>query len=170
MKREELEKRSWWNYLEEDIQELFLTSCLLLKEFENKKYLSEGERIDDFSFIVFPASKAYEGLLKKVFYDMHFIGDKEFYGDRFRIGKALNPSLPKKYEKESVYRKVSEFCGGETLAKNLWETWKSCRNLLFHWFPNERRVISYSEAVECIDEIVNSVDMLFAECKNRLGD
>ena len=80
----ELEKKPWWNYLEEDLQELFRTSLLLENEVVNWK-----DKFNDYSFVVFSASKAYEGFLKKLFFDMGFITKEDYFGKRFRIGKAL---------------------------------------------------------------------------------
>lgn len=156
-----LENKVWWSYLEEDLQELLRTSVLLTKKvpkWENKFH--------DYSFVVFSASKAYEGFLKKLFLDMGFISKEDFDGKRFRIGKALNPSLDRRrYKGESVYDKIVDHCGGRRLAEILWNVWKNCRNLLFHWFPNEKNAISFRESVEKVDQIVRGIDAAFKECK-----
>ena len=161
MNIEDLESKIWWSYLEEDLQELLKTAVLLAVEVSKWK-----QKFHDYSFIVFPASKAYEGFLKKLFLDMGFISEEEFLGRRFRIGKALNPSLNRsRYKRQSVYDKIEKFCGGKKLANTLWDTWKNCRNLLFHWFPNERKAISYDQAVQKIGQVVSSIDAAFEECK-----
>lgn len=156
-----LEQKVWWIYLEEDLQGLLTESIFLL---ENAS--TWDQKFHDYSFIVFPASKAYEGFLKKAFLDMGFINEEDYYGKHFRIGKALNPSLePSIREKESVYDKVVTFCGGKDLADKLWDTWKNCRNLLFHWFPEERRAVSFDEAKARVDKIIDTIDAMFTECK-----
>lgn len=156
-----LARKPWWNYLEEDLQELLEESFLLLEIFESRR----PDAFHDYSFVVFPAAKAYEGFLKKVFLDRGFITKDDYFGQRFRIGKALNPELEDKYRQESVYDKIVTYCGGEELAKNLWETWKTCRNLVFHWFPDEKRVISLSDAKERVMMVVTAIDMASRECK-----
>lgn len=161
MKTEELEKKPWWDYLEHDLQELLRTALLLTVEVENW-----DRKFHDYSFVVFPASKAYEGFLKKLFLDLRFIDEETYYGKRFRIGKALNPALEKNLrEKESVYDKLVGFCGGRELADKLWDTWKNCRNLLFHWFPDEKKVIDFNEAKLSVDQIIDAIDAAFKECK-----
>lgn len=153
--------RIWWRYAQEDIQELLIESELLVRLSRNWK-----NKFHDFSFIVFPAAKAYEGFLKKVFLDMGFITQKQYLGKRFRVGKALNPSLDKKFrQKYSVYDKIVNFCGGTELADDMWDTWKNCRNLLFHWFPNEKNSINYREAIERFNKVVDTMDLVFRECK-----
>ncbi|OGM15740.1 hypothetical protein A2V56_02280 [Candidatus Woesebacteria bacterium RBG_19FT_COMBO_42_9] len=155
-----LEEKIWWRYLHEDLQELLKESV--------KLYNNVGtwqERFHDYSFVVFPAAKAYEGFLKKVFLDLGFITHEDFYGKHFRVGKALNPSLDKEFRHESVYDKIVQFCHGPKLADSMWETWKSSRNLLFHWFPEERNVVSYEEAGKNIELILDTMDKTFRECK-----
>lgn len=161
MSESDLKKKKWWSYLEEGIQELLLESQMLLSD--ARKW--DG-RFHDYSFVVFPAAKAYEGFLKKLFLDLGFISKEEYSGKRFRIGKALNPSLEKGYrEKEGVYDKTVDFCGGRKLADRLWLTWKNCRNLLFHWFPDEKNAITLEEAKERVGEIIATIDMAVEECE-----
>lgn len=172
---EAINKKPWWNYVHEDIRELILQSLLLLKTADRwesdassrVKYDSfERHRFHDYSFVVFPAAKAYEGYLKKIFLDVGLITEKDFYGKRFRIGKALNPSLNKRLRaKVGVYDKLIEYCGGEKVAKTLWITWKECRNLTFHWFPNEKNAIELDEARECISKVITAMDILFEKCE-----
>lgn len=155
-----LEQRIWWGYLHEDLQELLKESAKLYETVGNWQ-----ERFHDYSFVVFSAAKAYEGFLKQVFLDLGFITREDFYGKHFRVGKALNPSLDKKFRHESVYDKIVQFCHGPELADSMWETWRSSRNLLFHWFPEERNVISYEEAGQSIDLILSTMDKTTRECK-----
>lgn len=128
-----------------------------------------GEAFHDYSFVVFPAAKAYEGFLKKVFFDMKFLSEEDYYGKRFRIGRALNPQLePRLRPLESIYDKLRHFTGSNALGDELWNTWKESRNLIFHWFPDERRVITYAEAKQRIDMIIGSIDGAYKECKIKL--
>ena len=115
--------------------------------------------------MVFPAAKAYEGFLKKLFLDLKFITEEDYYGKHFRIGKALNPSLPKELKREGVYDKVVQYCQGHTLADDLWNTWRLSRNLVFHWFPDEKNTITLPEAGERIEMIIAAIDEAFKECK-----
>ncbi|MCX6703981.1 MAG: hypothetical protein NTZ07_00865 [Candidatus Woesebacteria bacterium] len=164
---EQLEKRSWWGYLGSDLQKLLSTSEFLYRVVEGwGADLPGGKKeFHDYSFIVFPAAKAYEGFLKKLFLDLNFITEEDYYGKHFRIGKALNPSLPKELRREGVYDKIVQSCQGEGLAGRLWEAWRLSRNLTFHWFPNEKNAITLIEAGERVDMIISVIDESFKECK-----
>jgi hypothetical protein len=158
---ENLEKHNWWNYIHEDLKDLIRESYLLINKVENWE-----EKFHDYSFIIFPAAKAYEGFLKTVFRDLGFISEEEYSGKRFRIGKALNPALEENLrEKESVYDKLVNFCQGKELPNVLWETWKEGRNLLFHWFPNEKNAIDFFEAKRIFQKILMTMDLAFVGCK-----
>lgn len=155
-----LEENVWWDYMHEGVKELLKESLFILKKVEKW-----DKKFHDYSFVVFPAAKAYEGFLKTLFLDLGFITKEEFAGKRFRVGKSLNPSLDRKYHKENVYKKIVSHCNGQELADDLWNTWKNCRNVLFHWFPNEKNAISLTESKEKVGRIIESMNKAFEECK-----
>lgn len=161
---EALEQKHWWNYLEEDLQELLEESFLILETMKGMGAdLPAGrQKFHDYSFVVFPAAKAYEGFLKKLFLDLNLITDEDYYGKHFRIGKALNPSLPKEIRHEGIYDKIVKHFQGHELADALWDTWRLSRNIVFHWFPNEKNAITLSEAEERIGMIIGAIDKAYA--------
>ena len=155
-----LVNKIWWEYIGEDLQQLLETSFVLFE-----KVSTWEEKLIDYSFVVFPAAKAYEGFLKKLFLEMGFITKEDYEGKHLRIGKELNPYLPKKIESAGVYPKLVKFCGGESLANKLWETWKTSRNLTFHYFPNEKNAITLWEAGDRLEMIIAAFDLAFKGCK-----
>lgn len=160
MNEETLKNKAWWDTIHEDLRELLLESVLLVNRVGDW-----DEKFHDYAFVVFPAAKAYEGFLKGLFFELQFISDHDYYGKHFRVGKALNPALdPELRKKEGVYDKVVEYCGGKDLAEELWETWKYCRNLLFHWFPKEKNAIDFEEAKDKVLEVINSIDAAYTSC------
>lgn len=162
---EDYSQKDWWSYIGKDLQDLLMESSMLLT-----KVASWDEKFSDYSFVVFPAAKAYEGYLKKMFLDHGLITQEDYYGKRFRIGKALNPSLDPRYEDENVYKKIAEGKGGKELADKLWETWKLARNTIFHWFPDEKNVVSLNEAGEKVARIIDTIDACSKQCKINNGN
>lgn len=164
----QLEKKNWWGYIEEDLQELLVTSeflCNVVKSWGGD--LPAGSKVfNDYSFVVFPAAKAYEGFLKKIFLDLKFITEEDYYGKKFRVGKALNPHIEEKYRNGSyVYDKLVKYCSGSNLADDLWDAWTQGRNLVFHWFPDEKKVVSFDEAKLKLEKIVSAMDKCFEGCR-----
>jgi len=144
-----------------------MNSSLLTEE--QKELIEDGRKLldwvkkqppdgfSDYSFLVAPFAKAYEGFLKVLFLKMGLIKDKDYNSDRFRVGKVLNPALQKK--KWSVYRKLMEQGErGEEIADCLWQAWKKGRNLIFHYFPHNLHRLSLIEAEERINQILSAID------------
>jgi hypothetical protein len=96
---------------------------------------------------------------------MGFITREQYIGRRFRIGRALNPELERKYKiKEGVYDKLSDYCNDQGLSEKLWLTWRESRNKLFHWFADEENVVSYPEAKKRIEMIIDAIDSVYTSC------
>ncbi|HWS49123.1 MAG TPA: hypothetical protein VN174_03690 [Candidatus Methanoperedens sp.] len=116
----------------------------------------EHDHINDYSFLVSPAAKAYEGYLKDFFLKTNIIDKYNYESDRFRVGKTLNPSL--RYKRFSIYQKLANLNEeGEILAEKLWNAWKYGRNEIFHYFPNNLKNLSREEAEERIAMLLNAI-------------
>jgi len=116
----------------------------------------ENDHINDYSFLVSPISKAYEGYLKDFFLKTNIIDKYSYESDRFRVGKTLNPSL--RYKRYSIYQKLANLSEeGEALAEKLWNAWKYGRNEIFHYFPNNLKNLSRSEAEERIALLLDAI-------------
>jgi len=152
-------KSTLWSYLSKGQKGLIETGEFLLKDAkEHNKPLS------DFSYIVFPFAKSYEGFLKQLFLDMEFITKLDYESNRFRIGRALNPHYAKERPDNSVYLKIGKYCGGDYLANKLWNAWKRGRNLLFHYFPQNLQKIDLNEAGSTINLIISAMEKSFISC------
>lgn len=114
------------------------------------------DKISDFSFLVAPAAKAYEGYLKDFFYRIGLIDKFTYHSDRFRVGKTLNPSL--RFKRFSIFQKLADIDPqGEELAEKLWTAWKYGRNEIFHYFPNISKNINHNDAIERIHLVLKAV-------------
>lgn len=118
----------------------------------------------DFSYLVFPFAKLYEGFLKKVFLDSKVISDQDYRSDHFRIGKVLSPNLARRLGARSAYDTISKRYNREFAAR-LWHTWKEGRNLVFHYYPHNIRRLSRSDALSLISRITNTM----TECVELFG-
>lgn len=157
-----IDKNSFfWQYLSEGQKGLIEGGFYLLEDTKNHPDV----RITDYSYLVFPFAKAYEGFLKQLFLDLGFISLKEYEGDHFRIGKALNPHLEKRLRRWSIYDKIIHHCGGKELADTLWLVWKRGRNLVFHYFPHNLKALTITEAEEIVESIIQVMQKGVTECR-----
>jgi len=138
-------------YLSQDQQELIEDVEIVLKRIELKDHIS------DYSFLVAPVAKAYEGFVKDFFLKIGLISDNDYESDRFRVGKTLNPSL--RYKRFSIFQKLADFHqDGEELAESLWDAWKYGRNEIFHYFPNDLKKLSQAEAEDRISLLLRTIN------------
>jgi len=149
-----------WEYLTPEQQGLIQDGELLLTQAHK---MPRG--VSDFSYLVFPFSKAYEGFLKKLFLDMGLMRPEDYYGEDIRIGRILNPHFMK--ENGSVYNRVcrrGNENGENLVAEKLWSTWKKGRNLVFHYFPHNFRRLAFDEAKRLIEDIVEAMTFAMEKC------
>jgi hypothetical protein len=155
----------WWGYADDTIRDLMQQSFDLLDR-EEKRINEEGKTpYKDYGYIVFSAAKAYEGFLKKAFLDMKLISNQQYNSDHFRIGRALSPTLPKRYQAGWVYGKLAGSCGGDALPMAMWEVWKSARNRIFHYFPQYQQCISLEEAKSLVSALALMMERILVGCR-----
>lgn len=165
MGMEDVTQENWWKYLDGPLQELMRQSMDLAER--EKERLANGNLLPyhDYSFVVFPAAKAYEGFLKQVLLDMKLISNQQYYSEHFRIGRALSPNLPVRYRHGWVFGKLGQFCRGDELPLKMWETWKKARNRIFHYFPNKHDWTTLNEAENLIGEIKITMEETLQGCR-----
>ncbi len=131
---------------------------LALNLFERE--VAQETNFDDYSYVVFPAAKAYEGFLKHYFFTQGLITKRTYEGRRFRIGRALNPDMhPNGRDEYWLFDDVSSRCGAK-VARELWDTWLNCRNQVFHFFPNKESKLSLGQARQKLEKVLSAVRML----------
>lgn len=162
----QLEKESWYQFLDEGMQDLVKQAYSLLDREERLSQPNSetsfanttAPRYHDYSFIVFPMAKAYEGFLKKWFFTNGLIDEQAYRSDHFRIGKSLNPSLPDHLKGSwYVYDQLVAKCSDPRLADELWKAWKEGRNLTFHFFPHHQFFLTLEEAGERVHQLARAM-------------
>ena len=151
-------------------QSLLLKQAItLLREEQQRRGETSG--IVDYGFVVFSAAKAYEGFLKTFFYQMGLISTYLFRDIHFRIGKALNPDLPDRFQNQMwLYDDLCQICDRET-ARQLWQTWRSSRNQIFHYFPDNHGFTTLYQAQEEVAAILAAIQAASkCEVKRKLNE
>lgn len=145
--------QSWYVNLPQWQKELVRTSFELYSREERTR-----SNFSDYSFLVFPMAKAYEGYIKHFLYSASMISQSLFNDHRFRIGRALNPDVhPDRQDEFWLYGRVSRYCG-EDLARLMWNTWLECRNQVFHYFPDNEKRLTLDEAAKKLEMIATTID------------
>lgn len=159
----------WYEYLDEPMKELVDLSYLLVEREEKS-----SEALDAYDFLVFPMAKAYEGFLKKYLLDMGLISEVAYRSKHFRLGRSLNPKLPREWrDNRWLYDDLERRCPGEifegkTVAYLVWEAWKKGRNEVFHYFPSVQHKSSFEDAKMRMELMRRAMESALV-CKRGLG-
>lgn len=151
---------SFWQYLSQTQKDLVLEGEYLT----NKIIKDHAYQFKDYSFLIFPFAKAYEGFLKQLFRDIKFISHLDYISDHLRLGKLLSPHLVTRLMDRSLYAKIVDFAN-EQLAQQIWRTWKEGRNEVFHYFPHNLRAVSFEDAEKTIKDIMDTMSSSYEQLK-----
>lgn len=145
---EQLETVPAFNYMARWQQQLVRLAFTLWQ----REKATESHLID-YSFVVFPMAKAYEGFLKDYLLDLELINKTAYQSRRFRIGRVLNPDIREKHQDELwVYDDVVAICGKD-IARQIWEAWLTCRNRVFHYFPGEDERLTLGQSGRYLEQV-----------------
>ncbi len=151
-----------WQYLSATQKQLAVDGQLLVEDWKDHHI----EALSDYSYLVFPFAKLYEGFLKQLLWDLDVIGEREYQSTHFRVGKVLSPNLVRRLGGRSAYGALSKRYG-QTLADLIWDTWKQGRNLVFHYFPHNVRRLTFVEATMRIDGIISCMESVVDAIRPR---
>ena len=150
----------FWFYLSKNQKDLINEGLYLMNDvIKNHAY-----HFKDYSFLVFPFAKAYEGFLKQLFLDVKFISHLDYISDHLRLGKLLSPNLVNKLKERSLYKKIKDKAGQE-LADKIWNVWKIGRNQVFHYYPHNLKALTFSQAENIIDNILSAMEESYGKLK-----
>jgi len=136
-----------WEYLSTTQQDLIQEGNFLMS-------IVKPHRFKDYSFLVFPFAKVYEGYLKQLFLDVDFITHQDYISNHFRIGKYLSPHMAHRLQEHSVFTQIRNTATID-LAKKMWNIWKQGRNEIIHYYPHNLRSVTYLEAKEMNEDILH---------------
>lgn len=143
----------FWRYLSQPQKDLILQGQYLM----NDVIRHHAYHFKDYSFIIFPFGKVYEGFLKQLFRDIKFISHLDYISDHLRLGKLMSPNLVGRLGDKSIYKKIVERSNRQ-LADQIWRVWKIGRNQIFHYFPHNLKSVSFEEAEAIVNKIIQTME------------
>ncbi|MEK7597766.1 MAG: hypothetical protein AAB441_03940 [Patescibacteria group bacterium] len=147
---------AFWSYLSQGQRDLLDQGLYLMDDIIR----DHAYQFKDYSFLVFPFAKAYEGFLKQIFRDKKLISRLDYISDHLRLGKLMSPNLIGKLGPDSLYLKIENGYSKE-LAEKIWHVWKNGRNQIFHYFPHNIKAISFNEARGICMDILRTMEEVF---------
>jgi len=147
---------SFWTYLSQTQKDLILEGQYLMDDIIR----DHAYQFKDYSFLIFPFAKTYEGFLKQIFKDAKLISHLDYISDHLRLGKLMSPNLAERLGDRSLYLKLVNISDLE-FAENVWQAWELGRNQILHYFPHNIKAVSFSEAQTITDNILNTMKMTY---------
>ncbi|MCL4363720.1 hypothetical protein M1328_00605 [Patescibacteria group bacterium] len=157
-----LRTSDFWQYLSQNQKDLIKEGQYLMNDIIKEQVY----QFKDYSFLVFPFAKAYEGFLKQLFKDAKMISHLDYISDHLRLGKLMSPNLIGRLGDRSLYTKIEEKAGKD-LADKIWNTWRGGRNQIFHYFPHNIKAISFDEAGKIVNEIIDTMQEAYEKINNK---
>ncbi len=151
----------FWQYLSQPQKDLILEGQYLM----NDIIKHNAYHFKDYSFLVFPFAKSYEGFLKQLFKDVKFISHLDYISDHLRLGKLMSPNLVDKLGDRSLYLKMKNTVTKE-FADRVWAAWKMGRNQIFHYYPHNYKSISFEESERIVNQIIQTMEEAYIKLKN----
>jgi len=150
----------FWNYLSQNQKDLILEGQHLM----NETIQQQDYQFKDYSFIVFPFAKAYEGFLKQLFKDNKFISHLDYISDHLRLGKLLSPNLITRLGDRSLFQKIVKATSKE-FADKIWQTWKIGRNQVFHYYPHNLKALSFIDAQYIVNQFIQVMQEAYVKLR-----
>lgn len=147
-----------WSYFSETQRDLILEGDYLL----NDVIREHKTKFKDYSFLVFPFAKAYEGFLKQLFLDVGFISHLDYISDHYRLGKFLSPHLMERLGDRSLYRQIVKVAG-HSLAEEIWQMWKLGRNQIMHYYPHNIKKVTLEESERVTTAFMRTMDHAYRD-------
>ena len=142
-----------WLFFSPQEQMLYEDGMFLLHD----AYVHQDQEPTDYSYVVFPFAKLYEGFLKDYLLQLGIIFQKDYNSDHFRIGKVLSPHLVRRLGSRSAFGQLEQKYG-QNLPQLLWRAWKEGRNLIFHYFPHNFQTLSKKQAESSITLLIHAME------------
>ena len=104
----------------------------------NSKY-----QLSDYSCMVLPLAKAYEGVLKKILVSSGFITEADLQENpNISINKYFNP-----VGNNAIFKALKDQARDKAIPYIIYSTYQECRNLIFHYDPyRDNRLKSIGDA------------------------
>jgi hypothetical protein len=153
---------AFWEYISQTQKDLLLEGDYMT----NEVIRHHSYKFKDYSFLIFPYAKAYEGFLKQLFLDIGFLTRLDYISNHLRLGKLMSPNLVGRLGERSLYIKMKKY-GSEELANEVWECWKIGRNQVFHYFPHNIKALTFDEAEQVISQIIKTMSDAYIQLKEK---
>jgi len=144
--------RGTYLFLDNNQRKLLHDSLLIKTIFTaSDSYKIFNSLLNDFSIMVFPLAKGFEGYIKKLFLTIGLITEKEIKDDPYKsIGKIIN-------NEDKLKMKLIDKKRYKSIPKLLSVQWDLSRNIIFHYDLDQPEIINKEDAFKKIEDIYETI-------------
>lgn len=161
----------WIEKSEPKCLDLLICSQSLIGEFKDKQPLKiwkrlflpvflQYEKYKEWSFIITPAAKAYEGILIRIMIEKGEIDERELNSKRVSIGRLYQDSYKGKKRIEAPAKKYLLRKVDKNGVNKLYTDWDFSRNKVLH-FDKNFLVEDFEEAKSIVEAIYGSIRLAY---------
>lgn len=146
-------------FVGEELIDLYEDTRKLFDEFEtNAKNSLIGANLSDYSFLVLPMAKVYEGVLKRVLVDASIIKEEELLKNpALNVGAYYNPVGNK-----NIFNHLKDKGRDKVIPYTIYSTYQECRNMIFHYdHYRDNRLTTLDDAQFYVRRIEHAIDKAY---------
>ncbi len=148
-------------FIGEDLLDLYEDNRSLLQRYSNH-HDGTVEEYSDYSFLVLPIAKVYEGTLKKILVDIGVLKESDLTKNpSINVGKYYNPVGNNK-----IFELLKDRSRDKSVPHVIYSTYQECRNQIFHYDQyRDNRLDSYDDAKFYCKRILYAIEKAYETFK-----
>ncbi len=141
-----------------DIVDLYKDSCRIFELFEIDSLRTNDSYVSDYSFLLLPIAKSYEGILKRVLVEKGVISESKLLENpSVNVGAYLNP-----VGNEKIFNLLKDKARDKAIPHVIYSTYQECRNQILHYDQyRDNRITSFEDAKFYRRRILDAIDKAY---------
>lgn len=151
--------RDFDEYIGNDLLELLEDGYRMINDFNKDKGTLSFPQVSDYSFLILPTAKAYEGILKKILINKGMLKEEGLKNNpNVNVGSFFNP-----LGNEAVFKILRDKARDKSIPHVIYSTYQECRNQLLHYdLYRDNRVKSIDEARFIYQRIIDAINKVYS--------
>jgi hypothetical protein len=146
------------SFVGDELIELYQDSTAIMKDYKNHKDFADLHILSDYSFVVLPIAKVYEGILKKILVEKGLVSEEEMASSPdLNVSAYFNPVGNAK-----IFTHLSDRARDKAIPHVIYSTYQECRNQILHYDQyRDNRIESMEDAVFYHRRILHAIDKAY---------
>lgn len=142
------------HFIGDELLDLYVDNCNLFDDYQIDRGTSKLSNLSDYSHLVLPIAKTYEGVLKKILIKKKLLKEEDLINNpSINVGGYFNPVGNK-----SIFNLLRD----KVIPHVIYATYQECRNQILHYDPyRDNRIKSIEDAKFYQRRILDAIDKAY---------